>query len=65
MARYDEARADYAEFAKIKGELGMEISREETQLQRDIDSGADASEDSERRRKDELMRAIDVRSEFQ
>src|SRR5690348_5094135 len=62
MARYDEASADYAELANIRGELAMEISAEERQLKEDIDGGAQAIEDSERRSKDELMRAVDGRA---
>jgi hypothetical protein len=60
MARYDEARKDFTELANIMGGLAVNISREEMQLNKDIDHGAEASEDSERRRKDELMRAVDV-----
>jgi len=42
-------------------ELGTGISGEHTQLKEDIERGANTSEVSERRRKDELMRAVDVR----
>jgi hypothetical protein len=60
MARYDEAQADYREFANIMGEIGTEISGEELKLKEDLDHRAAAGADSEQRRRDELMRAIDV-----
>lgn len=60
MARYDEAQADYHEFAKIMGEIGTAISGEELKLKEDLNRKAAASDDSEQRRRDELMRAIDV-----
>jgi hypothetical protein len=60
MARYDEAQADYREFANIMGELGTEISSEELKLKEDLGSRAAAGDDSEQRKRDELMRAIDV-----
>jgi hypothetical protein len=60
MAQYDKARADYTAFADIQREAGVVISREEERLKEDINVRADADEDSDRRRKDELMRAIDV-----
>lgn len=64
MARYDEARADYMELADIMKELSMEISSEQIQLKADIDRGANAGEDDERRQRDELMRAVDVCCDF-
>ena len=60
MARYDEAQADYGEFANIMGEIGTEISGEELKLKKDLDFKAAAGHDSEHRRRDELMRAVDV-----
>jgi hypothetical protein len=60
MARYDEAQADYGEFAKIMGEIGTEISGEELKLKEDLDRKAAAGDDSEQRQRDDLMRAIDV-----
>ena len=59
MARYDEAQADYGNFANIMGEIGAEISGEELKLKKDLDCRA-AGDDSEHRQRDELMRAIDV-----
>jgi len=55
MARYDEAQADYSEFANIMGELGAEISGEELKLKKDLDCRTAAADN-----RDELMRAIDV-----
>jgi hypothetical protein len=60
MAKYEEASVDYAELERLAGELGIELSAEQTQLKGDIEQGMKAGEGSERRRKDELMRAIDV-----
>jgi len=60
MARYDEAQADYRVFANIMGEIGTEISGEERKLKEDLDRREAAGDDSEQRRRDELMRAIDV-----
>jgi hypothetical protein len=60
MARYDEAQADYGEFANIMGEIGTEISDEELEFKKDLDCRATAGDDSEHKRRDELMRAIDV-----
>jgi len=61
MARYHEAQADYSEFAKVMGEIGTEISGEELKLKEDLDCRAAAGDDTGRRRRDELMRAIDTR----
>ena len=61
MARYDEARADYLQLSQIMSELGVQPSGEDRRLEEDINRGANADEGSERRQKDELMRAIDVR----
>jgi hypothetical protein len=58
MARYDEAQADYAAFSSIMGEVGMEISSDELDFKKDLDSRAAAG--GERRRRDELIRAVDV-----
>lgn len=60
MARYDEAQADYREFANIMGEIGTDISGEERKLKEDVDRREAAGDDSEQRRRDGLMRAIDV-----
>jgi len=60
MARYDEAQADHSVFANIMGEIGTEISGEEQKLKEDLDRREAAGDDSEQRRRDELMRAIDV-----
>ena len=60
MARYGEAQADYAEFAYIMKEIGAKISEGELEFKKDLDSRAAASDDSENRRRDDLMRAIDV-----
>ena len=60
MAKYDEAQADYAEFAYIMEEIGAEISGGELEFKRDLDSRAAAGGDSENKRRDELMYAIDV-----
>ena len=60
MARYEESRADYAEFMRYMGELGVELSQDEVQLKEAIEHGATATEGSKRRQKDELMRAVDV-----
>lgn len=60
MARYDEAQADYSEFANIMKEIGKEITGEELKFKEDLDRKAAAGSDSEQRRRDELMRAIDV-----
>ena len=60
MARYDEAQADYSEYANIMGETGTAISGEELKFKEDLDSRAASGEDTEERRRDELMRAIEV-----
>ena len=60
MARYEEAQADYREFADIMGEIGKEISGEELKLKEDLDRKAVAGDNSKQKRKDELIRAIDV-----
>jgi len=60
MARYDEAQADYRQFANTVGGIGTEISGEERKLKEDLDRREAAGDDSERSRRDELMRAIDV-----
>jgi len=60
MARYDEAQADYGEFADIMGEMQREISGEEVKLKEDLESRAAAGEGSEQKRRDELTRAVDV-----
>jgi hypothetical protein len=59
FARYDEALSDYERMTKLRsgpnnGELECEALREA------IYEGLQAPEGSERRRKDELMRAVDV-----
>lgn len=40
MAKYDEAQADYREFANIMRETGIEISGEESKLKKDLDRRA-------------------------
>ena len=60
MARYDEAQVDYREFANIMAEIGKEIAGEERKLKEDIDRRQAVGDDSVQRRRDELMRAIDV-----
>jgi hypothetical protein len=60
MARYDEAQADYAAFTSIMGEIGVEISGGELEFKSDLNSRANAGDESEDRRRGELMRAIDV-----
>jgi hypothetical protein len=60
MARYDEAQADYLEFANIMQETGTEISGEELKFKEDLDRRAAAGEDTKERRRDDLMRAIEV-----
>ena len=60
MARYEEAQADYREFADVMGEIGKEISGEELKLKEDLDRRAAAGDDSKQKQKDELIRAIDV-----
>jgi hypothetical protein len=60
MARYNEAQADYREVAKFLGEIGEELDDEDLKLKEDLDCRAAAGDDSEQRRRDELMRAIDV-----
>ena len=60
MARYEEAQADYREFADIMGEIGKEISGEELKLKEDLDRKAVAGDNSKQKQKDELIRAIDV-----
>ena len=60
MARYDEAQADYREFADVMRGIGKEISGEELMLKEDLDRRAAAGDDSEQKQRDELMRAIDV-----
>ena len=60
MARYEEAQADYREFADVMGEIGKEISGEELKLKEDLDRKAVAGDNSKQKQKDELIRAIDV-----
>jgi len=60
VARYDKAQADYGEFANIMGEIRAEISGEELDFKKDLDCRTAAGDDSEQRRRDELMRAIDI-----
>jgi hypothetical protein len=57
IAKYDEAQANYREFANIMRETGKEISGEELKLKQDLDRRAAAGGDSRQGRKDELMRA--------
>jgi hypothetical protein len=61
MSRYMQANADYDELVRLVREMGGEPTKEQVRLKAEIDTGANASEGSKRRQKDELMRAIDVR----
>jgi hypothetical protein len=62
IARYDEAHTEHTKLVnlirKSKLELGSNFKLD--QLAREITSGAKADQNSERRRKDELLRAVDV-----
>jgi hypothetical protein len=60
MARYNEVQADYCELLKIVGEIGEEVTDEDLKLKEDLDRRSAASDDSEQRRRDEPMHAIDV-----
>jgi hypothetical protein len=59
MAKYDEARADYEELVRLVRGMGLEPTEEQTDLKAEIDEGITAVR-TRHRRKDELMRAIDV-----
>jgi hypothetical protein len=61
MAKYDEATADYEELKRLLREMGLEPTEEQMELKAEIDGGTNAGVRTRRRRKDELMRAIDVR----
>jgi hypothetical protein len=62
MARYDEARTEQTKLVNLirKSKLDMGSNFKLDQLAREITSGAKAGQNSERRRKDKLLRAVDV-----
>jgi hypothetical protein len=64
FAKYSEARSDFEECERHRIEGGVEITTEQSNLLTQIDEGLNAPEDSKRRRKDELLRAVDVRASF-
>jgi hypothetical protein len=64
FARYREARSDYEEFEKLRVEMGIAVTTEGETLKKDIDEGVRAVGGRDRQRKDELMRAVDVRFFF-
>jgi hypothetical protein len=61
FAKYGEARSDFDLFERICIELGVEVTAEEYYWSSKIYDGLQASEGSERRQKDDLLRAVDVR----
>ena len=60
MARSGQATADYDELVRLVRKMGGAPTHQQTQLKAEIDAGANASEGSKRRQKDDLMRAVDV-----
>jgi hypothetical protein len=60
FAKYSEALSEYEELIKLRTKLSLGIMDEDRELQLAIDEGMKAPQRSERRQKDELMRAVDV-----
>lgn len=62
MARYGEARTEHTKVVNLirKSKLDMGSNFGLDRLAQDITAGAKAGKNSERRRKDELMPAVDV-----
>lgn len=61
FAKYSEARSDLEESVRLYNEGGLETTLEQSDLSIQIDEGLNAPQDSPRREKDELLRAVDVR----
>jgi hypothetical protein len=61
FAKYNEARSDLEESVQLYNEGGLETTLEQSDLSIQIDEGLNAPQDSPRREKDELLRAVDVR----
>ena len=61
FSKYGEARSDFDPFERICIELGVETTAEEYCWSSKIYDGFQALEGSERRLKDDLLRAVDVR----
>jgi tetratricopeptide (TPR) repeat protein len=62
MARYDEAQAEFSKSVDLIRDFKLDVAmgNGSDELAKVISRGKEASEDSERRRKDELLRAVDV-----
>jgi tetratricopeptide (TPR) repeat protein len=60
FAKYNEALSEYEELIKLGTESTLGTRAEDRDLKLAIDEGLKAPQGSDRRRKDELMRAVDV-----